>query len=62
MVETVTPPRAKAERAPISAPLRDRCIHELFEAQAVRTPHATALLFEGRRLTYSQINLQAARF
>jgi len=62
MVETVTPPRAKAERAPISAPLRDRCIHELFEAQAVRTPHATALLFEGRRLTYRQLDLQAARF
>jgi non-ribosomal peptide synthetase component F len=45
-----------------SVPLRDQCIHELFEAQAARTPHATALLFEGKRLTYRQLSVHSARF
>src|SRR5262249_29755642 len=32
--------------------LPDRCLHELFEDRAARTPDATAVVFEGRRLTY----------
>ena len=38
---------------------RDRCMHELFEAQAERTPEATALVFEDRKLTYRELNRQA---
>jgi amino acid adenylation domain-containing protein len=34
----------------------DRCIHELFEEQVARTPHAPALVFENQRLTYDELN------
>ncbi|HEY7767794.1 non-ribosomal peptide synthase/polyketide synthase [Longimicrobium sp.] len=39
----------------------DRCIHELFQAQAARTPHAVALRFEGESLTYAVLNERANR-
>lgn len=34
-----------------------RCIHELFRAQAGRTPHATALIGKKRRYTYEQLDV-----
>jgi amino acid adenylation domain-containing protein len=37
------------------------CIHQLFEAQAGRTPEATALVFEETSLSYAQLNSQANR-
>ncbi|HEV7919902.1 MAG TPA: amino acid adenylation domain-containing protein [Thermoanaerobaculia bacterium] len=37
----------------------DRCIHQLFEAQAARTPEATALVIEGESMTYRTLNEQA---
>ncbi|PYT28586.1 MAG: non-ribosomal peptide synthetase, partial [Acidobacteria bacterium] len=37
----------------------DRCIHELFEAQAERTPEAEAVAFEDRRVSYRELNRQA---
>jgi amino acid adenylation domain-containing protein/FkbM family methyltransferase len=37
----------------------DRCIHELFEAQAARTPDAVALRFEDASLTYAELNARA---
>jgi amino acid adenylation domain-containing protein len=40
---------------------RDRCIHHLFEAQVRQTPHATALVFGDRQLTYSELNRQASQ-
>lgn len=40
---------------------RDACIHELFEAQAARTPDAVALVSEDERLTYRELNEQANR-
>jgi amino acid adenylation domain-containing protein len=40
---------------------RDRCLHELFEAQAARTPEATAVVFEDRQLTYGALDAQADR-
>jgi amino acid adenylation domain-containing protein len=39
----------------------ERCIQELFEEQAARTPEATALVFEGTSLTYAELNAQANR-
>jgi amino acid adenylation domain-containing protein len=35
------------------------CLHELFEAQAERTPDAVAVSFENQRLTYGQLNARA---
>ncbi|AEI41579.1 non-ribosomal peptide synthetase [Paenibacillus mucilaginosus] len=38
-----------------------KTIHELIEEQAERTPDGTAVVFEGRRLTYSELNQRANR-
>ncbi|HJX27374.1 MAG TPA: amino acid adenylation domain-containing protein, partial [Thermoanaerobaculia bacterium] len=38
---------------------RDLGLHELFEAQAARTPQATALLHGEQRVTYGELNAQA---
>ncbi|GAK56424.1 non-ribosomal peptide synthase [Candidatus Vecturithrix granuli] len=37
----------------------DICIHQLFEKQANRTPHATAVIFEDQQLTYQELNCRA---
>ncbi len=37
------------------------CIHARFERQAARTPHAIAVEFEGRSLTYRELNENANR-
>ena len=39
----------------------DQCIHELFEAQASRTPDAVAVVYEDRHLTYAELNARANR-
>ena len=44
---------------------RDRCVHELFEEQAARTPDATAALWGHVRMSYGELNSRAnqlARF
>jgi amino acid adenylation domain-containing protein len=38
---------------------RDGCIHELFEAQAERTPEAEAVVFGAERLSYRELNGRA---
>jgi amino acid adenylation domain-containing protein len=38
------------------------CVHQLFEAQAVKTPEAPAVEFSGRRLTYDELNARANQF
>lgn len=39
----------------------DKCIHELFEAQAAETPQAVAVVYQDSRLTYAELNAQANR-
>ncbi|HET7231442.1 MAG TPA: amino acid adenylation domain-containing protein, partial [Longimicrobium sp.] len=39
----------------------ERCIHELIEAQAARTPGAVALRFREQSLTYAELNARANR-
>jgi amino acid adenylation domain-containing protein len=39
----------------------DVCIHDLFEAQAARTPDATALVYENEAVTYAALNARANR-
>ena len=40
---------------------RRRCIHELFEAQAARTPERVALIFGEERVSYGELNRRANR-
>ncbi|MGA9381385.1 MAG: condensation domain-containing protein, partial [Phormidium sp.] len=37
----------------------DKCLHQLFEAQAEKTPDAIAVTFENQQLTYAQLNSRA---
>ncbi|WP_210639699.1 non-ribosomal peptide synthase/polyketide synthase [Pseudomonas sp. Tri1] len=39
----------------------ERPVHELFEAQAERSPDAIALICDGQRLTYGQLNARSNR-
>jgi amino acid adenylation domain-containing protein/FkbH-like protein len=37
----------------------DRLIHELIEAQVERTPNATAILYQGKSVSYAELNARA---
>jgi len=38
---------------------QDKCIHQLFEEQVERTPDGIAVVFEGQKLTYRELNSKA---
>ncbi|MGK7878447.1 MAG: amino acid adenylation domain-containing protein [Xenococcaceae cyanobacterium] len=38
---------------------KDKCIHQLFEAQGERTPEAIAVVFKDKQLTYRELNRRA---
>lgn len=38
---------------------REKCFHDLFEAQVERTPEAVAVVFENEQLTYRELNQRA---
>lgn len=38
---------------------KDKCIHQLFEAQVERTPDAVAVVYENERFTYRELNTRA---
>ena len=38
---------------------KNKCIHELFEAQAEESPAATAVVYENRQVTYRELNRRA---
>jgi amino acid adenylation domain-containing protein len=40
---------------------RDWCAHQIFEAQAARTPDAVAVVFEDQQMTYRELNSRANR-
>ncbi|HEX8245089.1 MAG TPA: condensation domain-containing protein, partial [Longimicrobium sp.] len=40
---------------------REACVHELVEAQVERTPGAVAVVFQGERVTYAELNARANR-
>ena len=37
----------------------DKCIHQLFEATVERSPSSVAVIFEGKHLTYEELNVKA---
>jgi len=39
----------------------DKCVHQLFEAEVERAPDALAVIFEGEKLTYGELNNKANR-
>ena len=42
-----------------TAPVPDRCLHQLFEEQAAARPEAVAAVFAGSSLTYGELNSRA---
>ena len=40
---------------------KDRCVHDLFSAQAAETPDATAVIYEQQQLTYADLDQRASQ-
>ncbi|WP_416969859.1 amino acid adenylation domain-containing protein [Streptomyces sp. 4F14] len=48
-------------RSPADEPGPGACLHDLFAAQAARTPHAPALIWRDQQLTYRQLDDESSR-
>ena len=59
LTEGETEQAASLPQGPQPASEPDHPVHTLFEAQVQRTPDATAVVFEGQHLTYSELNRRA---
>lgn len=57
--ELVAPEKAVPPDNVYNQPFSGRCIHQLFEEQAAATPHAPAVVFGDRQLSYGELNEQA---
>jgi len=42
-----------------AAPVPATCVHQAFQAQAARTPHAVAAEYDGTQISYAQLNARA---
>src|SRR5262249_18754350 len=51
----------EAWNATAAAYPQDMCLHELFAAQAARTPEAVAVVFEDHRLTYAELDRRSSQ-
>src|SRR3954469_21181836 len=40
---------------------RDKCVHQLFEEQARKTPQEIALVYRDQQLTFEEVNRRAAQ-
>ncbi len=62
---SLVPPEQRRAALAVNARSRralpPRCVHELFEAQAERTPEAIALCMQGRALSYRELEVRANR-
>jgi amino acid adenylation domain-containing protein len=47
--------------APPPVDARERCVHELFQEQAARTPDAPALLYEDAIVSYRELDIRSSR-
>jgi len=46
---------------PAKADIGLTCVHRLFEQQVAHTPHAPAVAFEGKTLSFMELNARADR-
>ncbi|MFI9276173.1 amino acid adenylation domain-containing protein [Kitasatospora sp. NPDC052896] len=59
VLDTTTQPAAAAWKSGTERYPRDRCLHELFDAQAELRPRATACVQDGRSISYGELRTRS---